>query len=464
MAEQFLSDYNTPAINGIDAKRVLANEVLKNIFQGLIENEGKGVTQRFTNDTTGAQIRIIRQIPVGIMARELGSSVNGGNFNSKGQGIRTTSYGVDVITTIDENVDIAQSSMDMIPVDLLGNSVKVIGDLINLNVNAMTIAGKYLASSGNALTYDTASTNPKALQGQMLEFNGMLDDGDEDHGVAMFPNDDRCIVLKTNYRAKLKLDGVLVLGGANTAYEILEKDGISRGATTNKIVNGYCGDFDGIPVHVAGKQIWTLAEKYAGLPNGELAPVVAYASSGFANVRAIAKNETIKIIDNPNGQGVRIQPLYRMGFNALYPKGNVFLYADKESDAVALLKKYLTGKGVNAVVKAPGSRYTNKLVANATGKTVTATLGSYVEDGVVIGTAQSEVTKYVWIKDGAKVLPTLVNFDEAASKTGAQTGDFTSGTAVTEPATAGTYTLFALLIDDLGTATVVKSADTFTKK
>ena len=59
-------------INSQVAAHVFANTAMKNIYQGEIEKGGRGVTQEYSNDTTGSQINVIRPLPLPIKARELG--------------------------------------------------------------------------------------------------------------------------------------------------------------------------------------------------------------------------------------------------------------------------------------------------------------------------------------------------------------------------------------------------------
>ena len=80
MAEQYLSDFSKPTINGNIARRVLANEVLRGVTQEVLETNGEGITQRFSTDVSGAQIRITQFMPFNQLARELGATLNGENF------------------------------------------------------------------------------------------------------------------------------------------------------------------------------------------------------------------------------------------------------------------------------------------------------------------------------------------------------------------------------------------------
>lgn len=446
---QFLSQYTVPSINSIDARLVLSNEVLLNIFQKQIEGAGgRGVYQGFSNDTSGAQIRVIRMKPLTQEARELGATLNGGNFPTVTEEPTTQGYGLDVITTIDQPVDIARASMDMIPIDLAGQSTVNLANLFALNLNAMTIAGKYLKSSGNNKGYNSASTDTLHLQTTFLEANSLLDEGDVANGITIFPQDDRIGVIRPSWRAKLLSKGVLVIGGANYAYDILAKGVLSAGATPNKMDNGYVGDFDGVPMHIAATAIWSKAEQYLGLPAGSLDKVVGYFSSGTGNLRGIAANEQIKLIDAPAGQGVRMQPLYRMGFNCIYPKANAFIY--NASTPVDIIDGLTDLGATKLCLKAPGSRGTLSIAIAAATKTPTVTLPTG---------ATLEIGKYFAVlSNGIAYAETVEGFITGYAATDAALkGDFTSGDAVTIAA-AGTYYMWCLAEDTYGNVAVKKSA------
>lgn len=332
MAEQYLSDFAKPTINGNVARRILSNEVLRGVAQGIIETNGEGVTQRFSNDTKGAQIRIVQVMPFNQYARELGASLNGENFDTRtALQVETNGIGVDVITTLSRNIDLPDVTQDMLPVDLLGNITKNLAMDINNNINAMTIGGKFV-SFANAvakgetafkeITLGSATGNDWRLA--FMEMDAKLDEGDADKGLAFFPDDDRCFVIKSSIKPYLFNNGILTIGGANDAYSMLAKGGLSKGAEKD-IRTGYAGELLGKPVYTFNPMLAKMAARYAGIPLWAFDDVYAYESSGYANVRAIAQDDQMKIIDSPDGAGIRIQPKFRMGFKSLYAKGNVFL-------------------------------------------------------------------------------------------------------------------------------------------
>ena len=127
-------------INSQAAQHVFANTAMKNIYQGEIEKGGRGVTQEYSNDTTGSSITVIRPLPLPIKARELGAAINGGNFSAYDYQPASDAYTLHIITVIDDVVDIPNVSLDMIPVGIADMYTKNVSDKVTLNVNAIKIA------------------------------------------------------------------------------------------------------------------------------------------------------------------------------------------------------------------------------------------------------------------------------------------------------------------------------------
>lgn len=451
--EQFLSDFSTPHINGVAARRILANEVLRNIFQKEIETNGRGVTQRFSTDTTGAQIRVVRVKPLNQKARELGAGLNGGNFSSTMDTVATVEYGLNVITVIDSPFDIANVTQDMIPIDIVQKSIDNFGGLVARNVNAMTIAGKFWKSmKADEAVYKSIDTSTTDFITPILEANSVLDEGDPENGVDIFPSEGRIMVIRPSFRPKLMAKGILTIGGSNYAQQMLAEGVISPNTKATKLENGYIGDIDNVPVHICAPLTWNLAEEYLGLPKGELDTVVGYISSDIANARGIAQGEQIKIIDSPDGQGIRVQPLVRMGFEAFYAKGNVFLVESSTTTPYVNPIAELEGlkEGITKVL-APASRAKPTIaitVDNSTKKpTATVTFGT----GKTLATG-TNLYYIATVKTNKLTVADFMTKYEAA--TSANKGSYTSGSALDLPSAAGTYYYYFLAVDSDGTATV----------
>ena len=126
---------------------------------------------------------------------------------------------------------------------------------------------------------------------------------------------------------------------------MLRKGGLDVDTNPDVSATGYLGEVDGMPVYMASKAVWALAEKYMGLSAGALNDVEMLVVSGVGTGRALAFNSAIKMIDSPNGQGRRIQPKYRFGaecWDAL--------------SVVPVVKSTFEAPSGVITVKAPGSR------------------------------------------------------------------------------------------------------------
>lgn len=329
--EQVLSDFKAPSFNGTIAQRVLSNEVVQNLYQGLIESDGKGVTTRFTYDTSGAEIRIPHIKPIKAFARRLGAAVNGGNFPIKAYEGETDAFGLRVLDISDAPIDLARVTKEMIPVDLAAAYIKSYTDQTVALINAATIAGKFYATtvkeaSGGEVNITKYAENDDMLD-TVIKTNTKLNKGVKEMGVAMFPTKDRCFTIQTDYESVLLIKGVLSVGGANYGYDIVKNGTVSAGATPNREGEGYIGHIVGVPCHSVAPLYYELAAQYLGLTESDVEQAIGCISSGFANVRGIASADSIKVIDHPDGQGTRFQPFTRWGFSVLpgYEKGNSFI-------------------------------------------------------------------------------------------------------------------------------------------
>lgn len=367
MAEQFFSDFRAPNINASTAQRVLANEVMFQIMQGIIETEGQGITQRFSNDVSGAEIRIVVPQALNINTRQLGANLNGDNFPDKTKQPQSTSIGLQVLEVIDTPIDIAQVTQDMIPISLLETTVKQLGMEVNTQINGMTIASKVAntmpaVQRGELETWviDPETDSGETIRYVLTEANSALDNGDEDNNLAYFPND-RIFVIKPSMRPLLLKNGAIVLN-ANYGMDIIRTGAVSIDADKNLSREAVIGTFDNVPVAIASPLVWKTACKFLGLPVYAMDEVLGYISSGYANVRAVAQQEQMKIIDCPRGNGITLQPLIRMGARSFYAKGNQFIVTPKYDNdklielAGGVLPDSDVNYGGNLLVRGYGSR------------------------------------------------------------------------------------------------------------
>ena len=373
LIKQQLAPAGEPNINGIRARAMLAPALLANIFQGLIETNGRGITDKFASEaeiSENAQIFVNRILPAKVNPRELGAGKNGGSFSKESHYSQTQTVGIEALTVVDDPIIIPRASQDLINVDLLAAQIDLYTKRLNTIINGMTAASKVygtwkaeLDGKGfNAQDISSSDITNKNVLVRFIECNDLLDEGDPDNGIDVFPEDSRIAVFKAGSRAILKAAGVLTLGGANYAYEILKAKGVSEGDKANVAENGYIGDIDGVPCHTISGESLRHASLFLGLPEKELAAgtFFGYVASSYANARGVSTVDQIKIVDTRGGQGIELQPFTKMGAVSWYPKGNVLVYKGNSSKGGLFkgLATLFTGvTGIAYKLKAAGSRY-----------------------------------------------------------------------------------------------------------
>ena len=466
MPKQTLAKFKEPNINGLDAAMIFANTALDNIYQAEIEKGGRGVTQKFSTDTTGAQIRVIRPLPLPIDARELGASINGGNFSAYSYQPESDSYGLNIITVIDDMVDIPDVSMEMIPVEIAKMYIQNISDKVVLNINAIKIAARaYTCFSAHqvdpskafVVEYDSATDN---VLEKAIETNAKLNKGDKEHGVSTFPVKDRiALVSNDSYSALLSTKGVFVLGGANYAYDVARKGGVDAETATPELLDdGYLGTIAGVPYHFVSDLVIEVVCKYLGFPSGTLDGVVEHVASAHGNLFGLATGNSIKTIDSPLGQGVRLQPKYRMGAACIMAKSVSWLVKKGWKNPYGLKSIF---EGIEFSYKAPGSRQVLKASAVAGGsKAFTFGLKKVVKaaDGSSSEVAVTSGFKAAWVVGECSSISEFLTAYEAegAVKGTLESSDFGVSKTLSSIETGDTISL--LVIDSQGTVAELVSA------
>lgn len=350
------ADIKTPYINEATLKRVMTKKVKENIFQNIFTKPNEAVTEKFSEDTDAAEIQVIRVKPkTDCDAREIGSTVNGGWFNNKDASNPTTAaYGIKIVTTIDDLIDIPTNQQDMMNVDLAEAELGNLAGRVYRNVNALTFAAQ-LSKNFNDIANEAiasnwvklAASNPDYL-GAIIEANAKLDDGNEAEGIDAYPDRMRAVFVRSAAKAALLKKGQIIIGGSDSAQRILRGGGLDTETRPEVATTGYLGEVDNVPVYMASKAVWALAERYLGLTAGALDGVQMLAVSAIGTGRALAFNSAIQIGDCPLGQGRRIKPKYRMGAECW--------------DALSVVPITLNAfanpatKAANLTVTAPGSR------------------------------------------------------------------------------------------------------------
>lgn len=320
MANAF-GNYNEPFINGSTLKRLYSKVVKDNIFQDIITRDGEACTEKYCEDTSVAQVSVLRVLPGNGNPRAIGSETNGGFFNSEAATVNeTVAYGVDLLDVFDKMHDIPEVQQDMMSVDLISQRAKIVAGQVARGVNGCTIAAQ-LAKNFNDIAAGTIADNkvtlPATPTGEdalnaIIEASAHLDDGDIANGIDTYPIEERAIFVTPKYYAKLMQKGAIIIGGSNYAQDMLKDGGVSHGDKADN-VTGFCGRILDMPVYKVAKPTMAMVEAYLGLDAGALDKVAGIVVSGTGTLRGLAFNATIKQIDCPVGAGIRMQPLYRWG-------------------------------------------------------------------------------------------------------------------------------------------------------
>lgn len=370
LISSILSPTNATYVNGVSAERRFSRAILENFFQGLVEKDGKGINDSFVSEddaTHAAQVFVNRIIPVKMEAREMGANKNGASFSANSHYTQTETVGIELLQVLDDTIIVPRARQDMIPTDLLAKQIEIYSKRLAAIVNGATAASKIMAvwkadQAGEEVNYahfTSTDISNKEIPLRFMEANSKLDEGDQAHGIDMFPEETRIAVFKVSYRPILKASGIILIGGANYAYDIAQKAGIDKDGKATRVEDGYIGELDGVPCHILSNESLANASKFLGLPEVELkdSSFVGYLASSFACARGVSSAERTKVVDSIQGQGVILQPYTKLGVACWYPKGVVLV--NSKSTAYNPVKGiYDLGitSGVTFKLKGEGSR------------------------------------------------------------------------------------------------------------
>lgn len=334
-------------VNNTATQVLAAKQVKDNIFVDLLHKNGYGVTQ--VEETNASTVRMLKASPFVDDAREIGASNNGGFFNSNGADIpKVIEYDLNLLYVYDRAKDLPEVQQDLCPINIFDQTTKNIGGRIATEINASTIAHQLKAVFNNAKTatkWDNLAvvlgSTPKYYEA-IQDASTILDDGDEANGIQAFPFEEREVIMRPQFRAKLMSASGVLLGGSNYAQSMIAKGGVSPDSK-KEWGNMYVGEIDLIPCYVAPSAIWARAGAWVGDATA-FDKVNAMVVASSATDRGVSTQDYIKIIDSPDGAGKRLQPKTRWGINVCYAKG-----------IVPILANGTTVPSADLTVSAPGS-------------------------------------------------------------------------------------------------------------
>lgn len=457
---QILSPTNATYVNGVSARRNFSAAVLENMYQGLVEKADRGVNDEFvsTKDAEeSAQVFVNRILPTKMQPREMGASVNGGSFSANQHYTQTITVAIDILMVLDDPIIIPRARQDMIPVDLLAKQTKIYSDRLATILNGATASSKLMKSwlaeaegkeinkkviSASDITNSTTADN-KVLK-KFIEANSLLDEGDMENGIDIFPLDTRIAVFKVSYRAVLKGSGVLNLGGANYGYEIAQHGGVDKEGRVRTVEDGFVGEIDGVPCHLISNESLQHASQFLGLPALELknSPFSGYIASSYANARGISASEQTKVVDAISGQGLVLQPYTKFGVACWFEKGNVII-TNAEYNPIKGLKDLFNDNTIVFKVKPAGSR-----LYPVINSTITLSSSAFTVNATALDDFNTDHVKGAWYVVGATPATTVAEF--LALCEDGENATFTLGTSKSFTATLSNndYVSFLVIADD----------------
>jgi hypothetical protein len=368
MATSLFADIKTPYVDTLTTRRILSPAVKENIFQSVMLKPNEAVTEKFSEDTDASEIQVLRLKPNANDARELGAAVNGAWFNNEDPlASATEAYGIQILQTIDRNIDIPTNAQDMVSIDLLEGETANLAGLVARNINAATIAAMLAKNFNNVAGFDKKNSNAAVvtLSGDakpasnwvtknssnkytdlIIEAATHLDNGNPEQGIDAYPDNQRCVIIRPTIKADV-LKNMTGLNGGTAVFDILRKAGLDTDTRPAVATTGYVGELANMPVYSASAAVWNLAEQYLGLAKGALDNVAGIVCAASGTGRALAFNNVIKTIDAPTGQGLRLQPKYRFGVECWDALSVVPIFSatftNPVKDSATVL--YLRGKG-----------------------------------------------------------------------------------------------------------------------
>jgi len=329
------SSFAAPTVNSQALQRQMSPTVLVNVVQSLYHTPGRGVNQSVVVDTDVYEVRVIREKPLTQSVRRIGGTNDGGYFSGQTAEQPTSdSYGIRLDYVYDTPIDIPVNMQNMIRIDLANATMRNYNQAVAKNINASTIAHQLVAGLQNAVTNTDHLVSYTVASDSILDIfqdaNAVLDEGDVDNGVDTYPAESRIALWTASAKRAFFKTAKSVLDIGNwKAQQMLRIGAVDPESFMNTDKNGFFGEIDQVYNYMVPPAVWSLAEKYI-LDDGTQAVAGSIANgltgmivSSFGTLRGIALNSTMKIIDSPDGAGIRMQPAQRWGISVIYPSSVV---------------------------------------------------------------------------------------------------------------------------------------------
>ncbi|AWW06117.1 MAG: chitobiase/beta-hexosaminidase [Caudoviricetes sp.] len=313
----------------VELSRVIAEAVyIDEIFRN-----GQSVNEKYTtNLTRGGAVRVPLETPFPFASRTLsyggraGTSGNGGVINVNPPVMPGDDEFIVYLNQVnDQSMFFPDLAKEYIPLDLMARKIAGYGKRVAMDRSSSTlaeiIAYAYWRSLNGAenLVNEGDLSQDNAYAELINKLNSYMDEGDPERGAFTYPTEGRTIIGRPQFINNLfsRKSGVIMLGGDLSQAMLKNYDLDVRMSDRDYVGTGYKGYAMQFHFQSAPAEIWSVAEKYLGLPKGALDNVDAIAVSFDATAKANGVDLGVKIVDATNGKrGLEAQPLNIWGHEA----------------------------------------------------------------------------------------------------------------------------------------------------
>ncbi|MBR2385678.1 hypothetical protein IKA92_07445 [bacterium] len=370
--------------------RKVSKTVYKNLYQDIIHKDGFGITDRFVTpeQTNAAMIDIYVPLPINNRFRMRGAATNGAWANTDNLPDRTTGqrkhvlskrFTIDILKRYDTNIAVSEDEVEGTNAsDLDEGFEKICKDQIEqdiaININGYTFASqlysffmdsfsaeptaKEVAKAIEFYTYDP--TNRTAAQRAFKLSNAKVSKGDSKLYAGYHPaNERQAFLFDATYL--VDLTDTCALTASDVAARMMAQGGMNAFTGEKKTVadyqSGYVGWLDGMPLYEVFQQIKDAIYYYLSIDETSNADVIALLeqlSALIAPANATLRGlrpTSFKTVDDPDTQGVIIQPKVNMGVRCLSGNslkavfsGDDFADATKALASIKTIRTALAGK------------------------------------------------------------------------------------------------------------------------
>lgn len=336
--------------------RLVSKTVYKNLYQDIIHKDGFGITDRFVTpeQTNAAIIDIYVPIPINNRFRMRGASTNGAWANKDNLPDATTGqrkhvlskrFSIDILKRYDTNIAVSEDEVEGTNAANLDEGFEQIckdqiEQDIAININGYTFASQLYsffmdsfsatptaAEVANAIEIYTYSADNRTAAIRAFKLsNAKVSKGDSKLYAGYYPAQARQGFL-FNTTFLVDLTDTAALTASDVATRMLAQGGMNAFTSEQKTVadfqKGYVGWLDGMPLYEVLQQVKDATYYYMGLDETNDATTIALLEqlSGFiapanATLRGL-RPTSFKTVDDPDTQGVIIQPKVNMGVRCL---------------------------------------------------------------------------------------------------------------------------------------------------